>query len=373
MIKESLRRLLLTLCLIAVAGISYAQKLAWNVNFDAFFDNREYPYAHARSQTLIGARLAPEIGIAIGPDSLSSRIMAGASWIQPMDGRNPQVVPTLYYRFLSKHFNMSFGLFPRTHLFENAPAVFQFDSLTYYRPNLAGVLLQYHDRKGFAELLLDWRQIQTTRIREAFMVMFNGRWDVCSEFFFGGRVMMNHLARSRNADNTETVTDDLAISPYVGLNLTRITGLDTLTLKVGYHQALERERAFGGFKYPGGILIDLMAEWRFLGLKNTFYYGENLMPFYRIHDTETGGVRPGLGTQLNMGDPFFQSRLYDRLDIYGYIFRTCYVNCMASINFHFTPGKVNLQQQLIVRAYFDEDMWKDRRNLKTRQKLKTIL
>ena len=94
MIKESLRRLLLTICLIAVAGISYAQKLAWNVNFDAFFDNREYPYAHARSQTLIGARLAPEIGIAIGPDSLSSRIMAGASWIQPMDGRNPQVVPT---------------------------------------------------------------------------------------------------------------------------------------------------------------------------------------------------------------------------------------------------------------------------------------
>ena len=131
---------------------------------------------------------------------------------------------------------------------------------------------------------------------------------------------------------------------------------------MGYHVSLERLRNVGTWHRPQGILIDLLAEWRFLGLRNTFYKGGAQMPFY-----------PLLGAQLNQGDPFYQSPTYNRTDVYAYIFRKSYLNCMASINVHYTPGHCDLQQQLIVRFYLDDQAWKDRGQTKKREYLKNIL
>lgn len=81
--------------------------------------------------------------------------MAGASWVQPIDGstREAKVHPTVYYRYDTSKFRMSLGMFPRTQLIENVPAILQYDSLTYFRPNIAGALFQYIHAKGFAEAL----------------------------------------------------------------------------------------------------------------------------------------------------------------------------------------------------------------------------
>lgn len=45
------------------------------------------------------------------------------------------------------------GYVSRTQLIENVPAILQYDSLTYFRPNIAGALFQYIHTKGFAEAL----------------------------------------------------------------------------------------------------------------------------------------------------------------------------------------------------------------------------
>ena len=76
------------------------------------------------------------------------------------------------------------------------------------------------------------------------------------------------------------------------------------------------------------------------------------------------------GTLLNQGDPFFQSRTYNRTDVYAYIFRNGFVNCMASLNLHYTPGYLDFQQQLIVRVNIGNYGNKDRRKGKY---LKNIL
>ncbi len=326
-----------------------------------FFDNREYKYDKATAQTLFGTRLSPEIGLAIG----NSRIMAGASWVQPIDGstRRAKIHPTVYYRYEASAFRMSLGMFPRTQLLENTPAILQYDSLTYNRPNLAGALFQYVHRKGFAELYIDWRQVQTKTDREAFMAVFNGRWQPLPYFFAGGRAVMNHLARTRGVNDPHTVTDNLVVGPYVGIDLTSCTPLDTLTLKVGYHLSLDRLRNVGTWHHPQGILIDLLAEWRFLGVHNTFYKGDAQMPLYTM-----------LGALLNQGDPYYQSPTYNRTDIYAYIFRKSYLNCIASCNLHFTPGRCDFQQQLTLRFFLDDKGWKERKNPEARRvNLKNIL
>ncbi len=326
---------------------AWAQRVAWSVDMVAFFDNREYSFDKVYSQTIFGTRLSPEIGIAIG----KSRIMAGASWIQPIDGstRMAKVHPTVYYRYHSPKFRMSVGMFPRTQLIENTPAILQYDSLSYFRPNLAGALFQYVHRKGFMEAYVDWRQVQTKTQREAFMIVFNGRWQPLPYLFAGGHLVLNHLARTREVGNPYTVTDDLIVSPYVGVDLSSYTPFDTLTLKVGYHLSLERLRNEGTWYHPQGVLIDLLAEWRFLGLHNTFYTGGAQMPFY-----------PQLGAELNQGDPFYQSPIYNRTDIYAYIFRKSYLNCLASCNLHYThTGHFDFQQQLTLRFYLDEKGWKN--------------
>ena len=53
----------------------------------------------------------------------------------------------------------------------------------------------------------------------------------------------------------------------------------------------------GTWHHPQGILIDLLAEWRFLGLHNTFYKGGSQMPLY-----------PQLGAQLNQGCLLYTSK-----------------------------------------------------------------
>ena len=358
--KIAIRCAMIFACLLWTA-VSPAQKFLWDVDFAGFFDNREYGYKGVIPQTIFATRLAPEVGLALSDDTLHT-IMGGVNWIQPIGTKSKEskFVPTVYYRYRGDRFRMSFGFFPRTQLIENAPSYLQYDSLTYFRPNIQGALFQYVAPKGFVEMYVDWRRMQTNTDREAFMVAGNGRWQPVSLFFMGGRAVMNHLARARKSPESETVTDDIIFNPYVGLDLSRRTGLDSLTLKCGYLLSLERRRGTDdGWKRPQGILIDLLAEWRFLGLKITFYHGGVQMPYYEQ-----------FGTLLNQGDPFFQSRTYNRTDVYAYIFRNGFVNCMASLNLHYTPGYLDFQQQLIVRVNIGNYGNKDRRKGKY---LKNIL
>ena len=102
--------ILLVVTLLAALLPARAQQVAWSVDMTAFFDNREYGYSKVESQTLFGTRLSPEIGVRIG----HSAIMAGASWVQPIDGstENARIHPTVYYRYSSPRFRMSMGMFP---------------------------------------------------------------------------------------------------------------------------------------------------------------------------------------------------------------------------------------------------------------------
>ena len=84
-------------------------------------------------------------------------------------------------------------------------------------------------------------------------------------------------------------------------------------------------------------MVELTAQWRWLGIASSFYYGTPLMPLYAKY-----------GSDLNQGDPFYQSSWYSRTAVYAYLFSNAFVNCYFSWNFHVDDTKrVSHQQQLV--------------------------
>lgn len=356
-----LKRLLYTvLLLVAVLDVS-AQKLLWDVDFVGFFDNREYNTDLTSAETLFGIRLSPEVGVEFAG---SHRLMAGASWVQPFGAKvsESKLHPTVYYRYNKSGFSMSFGMFPRTQVVSKLPSYMLYDSIAIYRPNIMGALFQYQAKRGYAEVYIDWTQMQTSTRREAFMILASGRWTP-KVFFVGGYATMNHLARTSEPVEGESVMDHLSISPYVGADFTSLTPkLDTLALRVGYYFGIDRYRGVGEKHTPNGPLIEFNMHWKYIGIDNTFYYGGDMFPYYSL-----------CGSQLYQGDPFYRSgEWYNKSDIDVYFFRNSFVNCSAKLTFHILPGSFNFQQQLSVRFNLNESIWKDKGNYKNKPCLEGI-
>lgn len=345
------KALLAVAAVIAVATLHAQQQLTWSVDFNTIFENREGDDYYSPDQTIFLTRLAPEVGISMLGGK--HNIAGGVSWIQPCGNgwRDYKLCPTLYYSYKSPTWRLAVGMLPRTMLLEPMHAVMLSDSMMYWQPNIRGVLLQYVKPRGFFELSLDWRSLQTDTQREAFNVNFNGRWNPLGDLLVGGRLQLNHLAKTRINAEEQGVNDDITVNPYIGLNLARHTALDSLEIKAGPILMLERARRNDdGWHTPCGVLVDAVAEWKWLGVKETFFAGKNLYPLY-----------PQFGALLNMGDPNYQAKLYSRTNVYAYIFRNQFLNLEASLDFHYTKEAFSFWQKILLRVYIDQKSWKSRK------------
>lgn len=321
-------------------GAASAQELTWSVDFSSTFDNREGDSAN--DQTIFFTRLAPEVGVVL-PDG-AGRISGGVVWNQPVnnDWDDYQVIPTLYYRVERDGWRFNFGMFSRRYLMEEAPKFLWSDSIDYRQPNVRGLLVQHVGERGWAELMLDWRQIQTNTKREAFNVVVNSLWHpvASSPIYVGERLQYNHLAKQRHAPAEQGVNDDFMANPFVGVTTTALP-LDSLGVRIGGVLSLQRCRSDQrGWRTRGGALVEANAHWRFLSLNETLYIGGNLMPLY-----------PEFGAQLNMGSPYYQATTYSRTDVRAHIIRNRYVDLTAGLNLHITPDVCALWQQITLRVY----------------------
>lgn len=319
-------------------------RFIYDLDFLTYFDNREYDAPYQIPQTIFNTRLSPSVGVRI-KDNVGGRhdLVGGVRYTQRLGGnwKDVQFDPTAYYRWRYKGFDLSMGAIP----FENRVRPLQdwllYDSIAYMHPNIQGALLQYSDHRGYVSAMADWRGAQTATRREMFRVIIDGefRW---KGLIAGGLAHLNHTAGTADND-TLPLYDDLNLGVNVGFDATQYVPLDSLSLRVGYICGLARDRMHSVTYNPQGMFVELFVNWWFLGLKNTFYYGDNLQPF-----------RGDIGALMCQGDPFYQSRLYDRLDLFAYLYRSSFVDFYFSYNFHFDNlGHVGEQQQLIVRFNLD--------------------
>lgn len=366
-----MRRVLLILILlagIAAPHMAWGIEPTWHVDFSSVFDNREGDHDVTAAKTYFFTNLAPEVGLKFSPED---RIAGGVVWFQPIgcQWEGHRVSPTLYYRHEGRRWRFSMGMFPRKQLVEEMPRFLWSDSLSYSQNNIRGAMVQYVGPRGYFDAYIDWRGMQTRSQREAFNIVFHGQMSPRSNWFnFGGFVQMNHFALQKDAPAEQHIVDNFMVNPYVGADLGKRVGTDSLTVRAGLLMTIERNRAKpdGGWDTPAGFYMEAVGEWRWLGVKNTLYVGKPLMPSYDFpspefldnkapHATEeeiaaNPVVWSPMGPGLYQGEPFYQKCFYDRLDIYAYILRRRYVSLMASLDFNFTPSSFIFYQRLLLRV-----------------------
>ena len=316
---------------------SYSIEPTWDIDLGSVFDNREGDGKINKAETYFFVTLAPEIGLRFTP---KDRIAGGVNWNQPLENKFGKIQPTVYYRHEGEKWKFSMGMFPRTQLREPLPGFLWSDSLTYFQKNVRGALVQYESRHGFFDAYIDWRALQSETKREAFNIMFHGELRPrARHLLIGAHVLMNHFAKSKKAGSSQSVVDNFLINPYLGLDYSRSTALDSLVVKAGILQTVERHRLnSSGWDCPGGLWIDGIFEWRMLGARNSLYMGRRgILPLYGE-----------FGSLLYQGEGYYQSKFYDRLDLYGHIYRNKYIDLEAQLNFNFTQGGFMFYQRMIL-------------------------
>lgn len=311
-------------------------------------NNREGGDGYTPDQTFMFTRLAPEVGVSI--DDGQHVFKGGIVWYQPMidDLTGYKLLPTLYYRYNRiDGWHVTVGLIPRSLMVKRMPRYLWSDSLDYCQPNMRGAMTQLVKPAGYAEIAVDWRQMQTDWRREAFAVLFNTDWRVAGPLRLGGHVQYSHLAKSKLGKEGQNVNDDLIINPMAAVDLSRRTTLDSLRLAAGAIIAMERNRGNERWRKPAGFVATATARWRWLQLDETFYTGKDLMPLY-----------PTLGSQLNLGDPYYHSKTYSRTDVTAHVVSNRYVDLTCSLMFHATDQVTGLWQQIACRFYLDNHWWK---------------
>ena len=326
-----------------------AQGVTWSVDVNTIFDNREGDDFYSGNGTIFLTRVSPEVGLTMMDGT--HKIAGGVSWIQPCGNawEDHKTSAVIYYRYNTPEWRMSFGVFPRSQYIAALPTFLLSDSMAYNQPNIRGLLIQHVKPQGFAELALDWRSQQSETSREAFNINFNGQWNPRGALIVGGHAQINHLAKRKNAPEGEGVNDDIMINPYIGLNLSSKTALDSLVVKTGALVSLQRSRAVGGWQNRAGLLVNAIAEKKRVSVKETLFVGKGVMPLY-----------PVFGTLLNMGDPYYQAPFYSRTDVNFHFIRNRFVNLEASLAFHYTKEAFGFWQSLKLRVYIDNKRWKSR-------------
>lgn len=313
----------------------------YDVDFATYFDNREYHAPYQIPQTILNFRLSPQIGVRIMDRAYGKHeFVAGVSYTQRLGGnwRDIQFNPIAYYHFNYRGFDAGMGAIPYSRRIVPVPEWLMYDSLTYYHPNIQGALLQYHNENGFLEFMCDWRGAQTADRREMFRLLLNGlyqkRW-----LQVGGLAHMNHKAGF--ATTYEPVMDDVHLNAFAGADVTKYVPLDSLSLRIGYIFGWQRDRGANDVFANHGLIIELYANWWFIGIKNTFYYGDNLQPL-RVRNENS-----------SLGDPFYQSRLYNRTDLFVYLYRSSFLDFYFSWNMHYDSISLQHQQQMSVRFHLE--------------------
>lgn len=318
-------------------------RFIYDVDFLTYFDNREYKEPYQIPQTIFNFRLSPSVGLRIRDNAAGRHeLVAGVRYTQRLGGnwKDVQFDPTAYYHYAYKGIDLYMGAIPFEKRINSLPDWLLYDSIAYMHPNIQGAYFSYHDHRGFINAMADWRGAQTATRREMFRVLIDGEFHY-KGLVVGGLAHLNHTAGTAEND-TLPLYDDLNLGAHIGFDATQYVPLDSLAIKVGYIYGFARDRLHQRTFQPQGFYIELYLNWWFLGLKNTFYYGDNLQPF-----------RHDIGPLMCQGDPFYQSRLYNRLDLFLYLYRSSFVDFYFSYNFHFDNRQIQEQQQLIVRFNLD--------------------
>jgi len=324
---------LLVILLVLTTGASFAQD-SLDVHFNGlgWLDNREYKAFIPRSRTYSGTRTELDLGLHV--DTANSFIV-GTNAIHEF-GAQPyflNAVPIAYYQYHSKKWLFNAGEFPRAGLIDDYPRAMLNDTLMYYRPNVEGLLTRYTSDHFWQTGWIDWVSRQTDTQREEFLFGAEGKYmpNPNGMFYIRDYFLEEHDAGAAILQPDDHIFDNMALEVRLGLNLTKKTSLDSLSIEVGNLSSALRERGVDGWQAANGVVASVYAGYHRFAAFEEFYAGQGSVIYY--------------------GDSYYTKSFYDRLDLIWTPFLSGHVKGQFVASFHFSPGHYNDNQEVFRVTY----------------------
>ncbi len=330
-----MKRLVATLIIACAVAtfVAVAQSVLWQVGFETRFENREGGDELTPDQTIFYTRISPQVGITVPGDERHA-LIGGVSWFQPVtdycDGY--KVLPLLYYRYRNERHTLAVGYVDRD-MASELPRYLMSDSLRYCTPVIRGVLYRGNGSRGYWQTILDWRQMQSLTRREAFVVTANGYYyldGTAGRWALGGNVQYNHLAKRKNADESEGVNDDATVNPML-----RWLPSQRWSMSAGAILQLQRARVDHKWHTPCAAIVTAAFKSRRFEINEELTAGKNLFPLYER-----------FGSELNLGDPYYCYKFHSRTDADVVIFNRHGVDVRAGVSLQATDKTFGWWQTL---------------------------
>ena len=324
----------------------------YDLDFDMQFDNREFDgTSYTSSMTVFGARVTPAVGVGLQQkNGTKHRLMVGIDIMKDFGSarKNSELFDeiTLYYdvqkQIGNTGFEMVAGVFPRRYAEGSYSQAFYSDSLRFYDNNLEGLLLKFSRPKAYFEIGCDWMGMYDTYSRERFQIFSSGEGRVLPFLSLGYAASLYHFSFSGVSVG---VVDNALVNPYLRFDMASMTDMQALSVRLGWLQALQNDRAnVGHYVFPGGAEVVMEVQKWNVGLRNDMFIGTDIMPYYNTVDN--AGYK--YGNILYMGSPFYRVwddgrdgiGLADRLEVYyAPKFGAPYLDMKVSAIFHFDGEK----------------------------------
>jgi len=346
-----MKRFVLCIAALALALSAGAQSIRpeWDVYFWGNLVNDEFDISQgvlAPSGTIGALRLSPYVGIGFGR---GHKLKTGFDVMKDFGTAN--LKPTLEFAFWYQYnndngFMLAAGILPFSLMGGYNSSLLFSDASRFYDAHADGFLLRWQREKSNYEILFDWcGKFDETR-REEFYVTTTGSGWVTPWLALCWEGMFHHYASSATVQG---VVDDHILHPYVQFEFSPLLPMDRLELSLGGVAGYQMDRRNNDRRLPLGAMATVDArKWGF-GVRNTFYYGQNQMPFY--HTKDAAGEE--FGANLYMRSSWWQIRLdgqaglYDRLEAYWMKSLNDYVELGVHAVFHFDYlGLLGFQQIL---------------------------
>lgn len=314
----------------------------WSVNMYGFADNREYNSSYQIPQSMLGVWLAPEVGLRF--DSVH-HVRVGVGLLREFGSPKEwldQADYAAYYLYDAKPFKFYMGVFPGRELLADYPAVMLYDSISNYHQNLGGIYWSIYQNKWNFDLWLDWDGRQTSDNRERFIVGLKAKVQP-NIFYASVQAYMRHYAGTTSGDD---LYDNMMARVCAGISWGGNSILDSLNVNVGGVFGYSRHRAIDERHKPVGLLSEVTLEKFGIGVKNSFYTGDEQQAMYS---------KPDIGGKLYLGDPYYRNRTYNRTDFYINFIETGRVSARFVYSLHAAEKELSHQQQFFLLINLDSN------------------
>ncbi|MDR3704669.1 MAG: hypothetical protein P4L28_02030 [Paludibacteraceae bacterium] len=337
-----MKKLIALFALLTFTTICFSQKkLEWSVSATPFFDNTEFGGSKKEvDQTMAGTRLAPEIGMSF--DTVH-RVHVGVALLQEFGSANTidSYHPIAYYEFNQAPFKFTMGAFPRDSAVGDYPRVFFQDSIGYYRPLINGLVWKIYNNNSHMKVWLDWTGRQSTTQREEFFMGWAGKTQKGVVYLQHFGYMM-HYAKMKDAPDSQFIHDNGLMLTSIGLDFSKQTVFDKLSIDAGWLLGLERDRGTSNWLRHNDLLIEANIEYKCIGFSDTYFRGDGQMYFY-----------PEENNKLYWGEPIYRNTEYNRIDGYIKFIETDNVKLKFVYTLHAAEHQIFHEQGLYASIYLN--------------------